>query len=272
MLYKADPVWGTFGTIVEMAPDYTLSVSPASLNFAASGEQNTFSVTSNTDWAVSSNVSWLTVSPASGSNNGTVTVTSAANAGTSQRTAMLTVSGSGVTAQTINITQDAIPTTPVTSVVLNYSNAELTVGETLQLTATVFPSNATNKTVIWSSSNPAVADVDANGKVSALSAGSATVVVMTADGSKTAVCSVTVSGSGTSLNNVRNTSFYATVINNKIRIESPDRELITIYSVKGAELYSTMKNSGSIEIPVSSLHGSVFIIKGSVSGTVKIRL
>jgi len=52
-----------------------------------------------------------------------------------------------------------------------------------------------------------------------------------------------------------------------------DKELIAIYSSKGTLLYSTMKNSGSIEIPVSLLPtGSVFIIKGNVNGTVKIRL
>jgi len=84
---------------------------------------------------------------------------------------------------------------------------------------------------------------------------------------------ITVSGSLTSIGNVRNASLYASVVHKKIKIDSPDRELITIYSTKGVLLYSTMKNSGSIEIPVSSLPaGSVFIIKGSVSGTVKIRL
>ena len=109
--YQVAPVWKDFGTVIERTSTATLSVSPTSLSFAASSEQKTFSVTSNTDWTVSSNASWLTVSPASESNNGIVTVTVAANATASQRTAIITVSDiDGVTSQTIDITQNATQT------------------------------------------------------------------------------------------------------------------------------------------------------------------
>ena len=47
----------------------------------------------------------------------------------------------------------------------------LTVGETEKITATVSPSNATNKKVIWSSSDEAVATVDENGNVKAVAVG-----------------------------------------------------------------------------------------------------
>ena len=80
---------------------------------------------------------------------------------------------------------------PVTSVSLNKSTATLTEGETLTLTATVNPSNATNKNVSWKSSNTSVATVS-NGKVTAVKAGSATITVTTEDGDKTATCEVTV--------------------------------------------------------------------------------
>jgi len=82
-----------------------LTVTPSSLSFAASGEQKTFSITSNISWSAGSNASsWLTLSPASGSNNSTVTVTAAANSLTSQRTANITVSGSGIS-RDISVTQ-----------------------------------------------------------------------------------------------------------------------------------------------------------------------
>ena len=55
------------------------------------------------------------------------------------------------------------------------------------------PSNATNKNVTWSSSDGAVATVDANGNVTAVAPGTAAITVTTADGNKTAVCTVTVS-------------------------------------------------------------------------------
>ena len=80
----------------------------------------------------------------------------------------------------------------VSSVQLNESAMSLSVGETGNLTATVNPSDATDKTVTWSSSNTAVATVDANGKVTAVAAGEAVITVTTTDGNKTANCTVTV--------------------------------------------------------------------------------
>jgi gliding motility-associated-like protein len=56
----------------------------------------------------------------------------------------------------------------------------------------VAPSNATNKTVSWSSSNTAIATVSTGGLVTAVAAGTATITVTTQDGSKTATCAVTV--------------------------------------------------------------------------------
>ena len=85
----------------------SLSVSPTSLSFAATGEQKSFTVTSNIAWiAVSSDPTWLTVSPSSGNNNGIVTVTVSANTSTSQRTATILVSGTGITTKTISVTQE----------------------------------------------------------------------------------------------------------------------------------------------------------------------
>jgi len=84
----------------------------------------------------------------------------------------------------------------VSSVALSQSVLELTVGDNATLTATVSPTNATNRNVSWSSSDVTVAGVDSGGKVSALKAGTVTVTVTTEDGGKTAACSVTVKGKG----------------------------------------------------------------------------
>ena len=67
----------------------------------------------------------------------------------------------------------------------------MTEGDSETLTATVYPSNATNKNVTWTSSNPSVATVN-NGTVKALKAGKATIKVTTADGGKTVECEVIV--------------------------------------------------------------------------------
>ena len=80
-----------------------------------------------------------------------------------------------------------------TSIVLNKTSASLKATETLTLVATVLPENATNKSVTWKSSNKAVATVDANGKVTAVAVGEATITATTADGSnKSATCKVIV--------------------------------------------------------------------------------
>lgn len=80
---------------------------------------------------------------------------------------------------------------PVQSVGLNKTELALEVGKTGTLEAIVEPSDATNKNVIWSSSNPEVATVD-NGVVTTVSAGEAIITVTTEDGAKTATCKVTV--------------------------------------------------------------------------------
>ena len=80
---------------------------------------------------------------------------------------------------------------PVQSVGLNKTELALEVGKTGTLEAKVEPSDATNKNVTWSSSNPEVATVD-NGVVTAVSAGEAIITVTTEDGAKTATCKVTV--------------------------------------------------------------------------------
>lgn len=82
-------------------------------------------------------------------------------------------------------------TVEVTSVKLDKTNVTLTIGESVKLTATVSPSNATDKSVTWSSSDQETASVDQTGNVTALKAGTATVTV-TAGKKITASCQITV--------------------------------------------------------------------------------
>ena len=81
----------------------------------------------------------------------------------------------------------------VTSVSLNKSTLDIKVGETATLTATINPTNATNKNVTWESDNTQIATVDTAGKVTAIKEGTAKITVKTKDGNYTATCIVTVS-------------------------------------------------------------------------------
>ena len=83
-------------------------------------------------------------------------------------------------------------TVSVTSVSLNPAELILTVGYTGNLTPTVLPENATNRNVTWGSNNEAVATVNTQGVVNAVSPGTATITVTTVDGRRTAMANVTV--------------------------------------------------------------------------------
>lgn len=81
----------------------------------------------------------------------------------------------------------------VTEVVLNKTSETLAIGDTLSLTATIKPENATNKKLTWSSNKTSVATVSDAGVVTAKAAGTATITATSADGSgKQATCVITV--------------------------------------------------------------------------------
>jgi len=107
----------------------------------------------------------------------------------------LNARGTGTDTLAINMTYIIIKptsTVKVTNVKLNKKSEVLTVGETLNLTATVSPVAATNKKINWTSSDTSVATVNA-GKVTAKKAGKATIRATAADGSKKyAECIITV--------------------------------------------------------------------------------
>ena len=98
----------------------------------------------------------------------------------------------GAKTASCKVTVTAKAAVAVTEVTLNKSEPRLEEGKSEQLTATVAPANATNKTVTWSSNKPDVAAVDKDGKVTAHKVGEATITVTTTDGGKAASCTVRV--------------------------------------------------------------------------------
>ena len=90
--------------------------------------------------------------------------------------------------------EDAPQYVAVTGVSVSPPSVGLDAGATTALTATVSPSDATDASVNWSSDDVAVATVDANGLVTAVSSGTATITAATVDGGLTASSTVTVSG------------------------------------------------------------------------------
>ena len=154
--------------------------------------------------ATNKSVSWKSsnTNVASVSNTGRVT---ALVAGTATITASTTDGNYTATAKVNVIAQtdpdDNIPDETenkdiaVTSISLSSNGLDLKPQQTAALTATVLPSNATNKSVSWKSSNTNVASVSNTGRVTALAAGTATITATTTDGNYTATSTVTVTTS-----------------------------------------------------------------------------
>lgn len=166
----------------------SVSLSQSSLSMTE-GETEQLSASVYPTNATNKNVNWSSndKSVATVSSNGLVTAKSVGTATVTCRAA----DGSGKYA-TCKVTVKASKVY-VTSISLNKTSASLSVGETTQLSATVSPNSATNKSVNWSSDNTSVATVSSNGLVTAKSAGNATITCKATDGSgKKATCSITV--------------------------------------------------------------------------------
>ena len=161
-----------------------VSLNKTSTSIEAGGTE-TLTATISPSGATNKNVTWTssdeTVATVDG---GVVTALSAGNT-----TITVTTSDGSFTATcTVTVTGSAVS---VTGVSLNKSSTSITVGSTETLAATVAPAEATTKTVTWTSSDETVATV-ADGVVTAVKKGTATITVRTVDGGFTATCAVTV--------------------------------------------------------------------------------
>ena len=167
----------------KQAPQVTvtsISLSQTALTLIE-GESSTLSATVIPSDATDKNVTWAS------SNAHVATVTSGKVTALSAGTTTITASCSGKNATCVVTVEKKV--IPVTSVALSKSSLSLVEGESSTLTATVSPSDATDQTVTWTSSNTAVAKVD-GGKVTAVKEGTATITASC--GGKSATCTVTV--------------------------------------------------------------------------------
>jgi uncharacterized protein YjdB len=214
----------------------------------ANATNKTVSYSSNNTGVATVNAAGLITAIASGS--ATITVTTQDGAKTA--TSVITVNSSNVA---------------VTSVSLNPTSATLAVGGTQQLTPTVLPSNATNKSVSYASNNTGVATVNAAGLVTAVSNGTASITVTTADGNKTSTAAITVNTATGNYFTIKNkwtnnylydaganVGYGATVANNNYKWEK----------VAVDATYFILKNVGTGDIMhIENLTGAVQCTAGS---------
>ena len=163
-----------------------ITVSPATMDIKV-GESFNATATVSPSNATNKNVTWSSNSNsvATVSSNGTI-------AGLSQGTAVVTArteDGGYTDTCVVTVTANTIA---VTGITVSPATMNLKVGENSNATATVSPSNATNKNVTWSSNSNSVATVSSNGTITGLSKGTAVITATTADGGYTDTCIVTV--------------------------------------------------------------------------------
>lgn len=153
---------------------------------------------------------------------------------------------------------------PVTGVELNHDTYSLYIEETLQLTATVLPADATFKEISWSSSDESVAGVDSEGLVTALKPGNVVITVKTTDGGYEAYCEIKVVPSV----NIRNEDLnklviYPIAIREKCKIENlPFQSKIFILNLKGKILIQLANdNAANIEVDFTSIPNGIYFLK-----------
>ena len=102
-------------SVTQSGASEQVSLSVSDMEFAAGSGSKMLRITANTTWAVSSDKNWCSVSPTSGSNDGSVTVSVDENTSTSSRTATIMVESANIT-RTLAVTQSgATPVTPPSS-------------------------------------------------------------------------------------------------------------------------------------------------------------
>lgn len=171
-----------------------ITFSPSSVSFAGTGSEEVIGVNGTFDWwEVTSWPNWCTCEMTTGQSNNPILIEAGANTGSTTRTGSIVVSVDG-TDYTISVSQEPVSTViPVTGVSISPSTLSLVAGNSSTLTANVTPSNATDKSVTWSSSNTSVASVNEYGVVSAVGAGSVTITATSNyDSTKTGSCTLTV--------------------------------------------------------------------------------
>jgi len=243
---------------------YTTSqtATPSATSTGTSTPSNTATPTA----TASQTATHTTTSTSTNTPSGTGTLT-----GTGSLTATDTPSGTGTTSATGTQTTTASATSsiPVSSVSLDKTTDQIGTGHTDQLAANILPTNATNLSVAWSTSDASVATVSSSGVVSAVAVGTAVITATTADGGKTATCTVAVvvlvigvalNPSAATLGIGESVSLTATVTpanatNSSVNWSSNDTTVATIVATGSSAVVTTV-GSGSAKIIVSTQDGN----------------
>lgn len=158
--------------------------------------------------------------------------------------------------------------TEVTTVTVNRSAVELAVGKKVQLSATVLPTNAANKTITWSSDNDGIASVDKNGIVTAVANGTAIITAEAVNGVK-GTCKVTVTGGADPVDPTDDAIETAVALNTAAKAGA-DGEAAFDFALTNAKRIATVQVTFQTDTAAVSFAGkNDFALIGDIKGEMK---
>jgi uncharacterized protein YjdB len=149
---------------------------------------------------------------------------------------------------------------PVESITVLPTEEELTVGNTLQIVAEIKPDDATEKSVNWTTSDPKVATIDENGKVTAIGVGTAIITATVENTTKSAKTTVNVlekinvdpiSGMIMDLNSTKEVTVTCDITGVNITVETSDEKIADVSAVTDNKFTITAKSGGSATITIT---------------------
>ncbi len=134
--------------------------------------------------------------------------------------------------------------------------------QTIKLVATVWPSNAVNKSVRWNSSNNQVATVE-NGTVTGVGGGDCEIIATSVDGGFVATCKIHVTGPALGISELGGSAFklYPNPVISSFTIETGERGILHIYKLDGSLVRSIRINSDKQRICIKDLKSGVYVAK-----------
>ena len=245
------------------------------------GDTATLVATINPTNATNKNITWSSsndniVSVSNGNitakNEGTATITATSSNG---KTATCTISVK--LPEVKPVVKPIVKPVEVSSITLRETDCTIAVNTSLQLNATVLPTNASNKTITWSSSDNSIAKVDKNGVVKGIKPGKVTITVKTSN-NKTATCIIRVNipAKSISLNKTSLTinkgstqnltvNFNPTNTTSKVITWKSSNNNIATVNTKGTV---TAKSKGNAIITATSKYGKTATCKVTVTDKV----
>ena len=257
-----------------------LLASPASLSFASGASSLPVTVTANVAWTVTDNQTWITASPVSGTNNGTVTVSVTANTGTAARTGTVTVTGGGIT-RTIAVTQAAPAANNLTLSQTALSFASAASSSAVSVTANVAWTVTDDQT--WITASPTSGSNNGSFTVSATAntaTTSRTGTVTVTGGGITRTVAVSQAGQGTT--NTLNVSATTLALGSAISsgtfsitsnvswTVTDDQTWITVTPTSGSNNATVTVNATTANTATAARTGTVTVTGGGITRTVAV--